>query len=129
VALDSDEQGKGIPLLDDVPGLGALFRPRRATASTTQENIILVDAVVYPTALSMIGKTRLALDSNESRSAAGTATEPPLAGAEQSELTEWVLQTLRRQARASLSEAGTVQRIARPPAEPDSRSSAQSFGR
>ena len=49
VTLDSDEQGKGIPLLEDVPGVGALFRPRRAVASTTQENIILVDAVVYPT--------------------------------------------------------------------------------
>ena len=129
VALDSDKQERGIPLLEDVPGLGVLFRPRRATASTTQENIILVDAVVYPTALSMIGKTRLALDSNESRSAARPATELPFAGAEQSELTGWVLQTLRSQARASLSRAGTVQRIARPPVEPDSRFSAQPFRR
>ena len=70
VALDSEEQGKGIPLLEDIPGVGALFRPRRVAASTTQENIILVEAVVYPTALALAGKCWLALDSAEPRDAA-----------------------------------------------------------
>ena len=62
VTLDSDEQGKGIPLLQDIPVAGALFRPRRAAASTTQENIILVDAVIYPTAVAFAGKGWLAAD-------------------------------------------------------------------
>jgi hypothetical protein len=126
VALDSDVQEKGIPLLEDVPGAGALFRPRRAAASTTQENIILVDAVVYPTALALAGKCWLALDPSESRNTAGPAAGIP---AGQGELTGWVLQTLRRQAQASLSEAGNAPLIAPPSSEPLTTSAGQPFRR
>jgi len=118
VALDSDEQGKGIPLMEDVPGVGALFRPRRAAASTNQENIILVEAVVYPTALALAGKCWLALDSDASRDAAVPTAGRPATPDGQGELEAWVLQTLRRQARDSLAAPEDAPRIAQPAGGP-----------
>ena len=91
VTLDSEEQGRGIPLLEDLPAAGVLFRPRRVTATTTQENIILVEAVIYPTVLSVAGKGWLALDATDTRLAAAQANH--------TELTDWVLQSLRRQSK------------------------------
>lgn len=122
VALDSDEQGKGIPLLEDVPGVGALFRPRRAAASTNQENIILVEAVVYPTALALAGKCWLALDSAASRDPAAPAAGCPVTPDGQDELEAWVLRTLRRQARDSLAAAEDAPRIAQPSSGPGTAS-------
>lgn len=112
VALDSEEQGKGIPLLEDVPGVGALFRPRRAAASTTQENIILVEAVVYPTSLALAGKCWLAIDSANSRNASVPNVEYAATPGGQGELAGWVLQTLRRQAQAHFLESDNAPRIA-----------------
>jgi hypothetical protein len=129
VVLNSDEQGKGIPLLEDIPGAGALFRPRRAVASTTQENIILVEAVVFPTALSVAGKSWLAMDPAEPRNAAAPAAGGAAAPGGQAELTGWVLQTLRRQAQASLAELVDAPRIARPSGEPPVTSASRPFPR
>ncbi len=112
VALDVEEQGKGIPLLEDLPGAGALFRPRRTTASVTQENIILVEAVIYPTALSVAGKVWLALDSTPPPPNGAPQMASPTAQGGEMELTGWVLQTLRQQAQASLPQPGYVQRAA-----------------
>jgi len=114
VALDSEEQGKGIPLLEDVPGVGALFRPRRAAASTTQENIILVEAVVYPTSLALAGKCWLAIDSTNSRNSSVSTVGCAAAPGGQGELEGWVLQTLRRQAQAHFLESDNAPRIAQP---------------
>mgnify|MGYP001818557272 FL=1 len=121
VNLNSDEQGKGIPLLEDIPGVGALFRPRRSVASTTQENIILVDAVVYPTSLALVGKTWLALDSDESPGGDSSPTGLPSMRSDPVGLSGWVRQILRRHARAALPEAGNVEKIARPSALPPIR--------
>jgi hypothetical protein len=129
VALDSDEQGKGIPLLEDIPGVGALFRPRRAAASTTQENIILVEAVVYPTALALAGKCWLAIDSTHSRNLSVPTAGCAAAPGGQGELEGWVLQTLRRQAQASLGEPANAQRIAQPAGQPPSVSAPRRFPR
>ncbi|MCU0980262.1 MAG: hypothetical protein MUF25_14000, partial [Pirellulaceae bacterium] len=129
VALDSEEQGKGIPLLEDVPGVGALFRPRRAAASTTQENIILVEAVVYPTSLALAGKCWLAIDSTNSRNPSVPTAGCAAAPGGQGELEGWVLQTLRRQAQASLGEPGHDPRIAQPASQPTSVSASRTFQR
>jgi hypothetical protein len=114
VALDSEEQGKGVPLLEDVPGVGALFRPRRAAASTTQENIILVEAVVYPTALALAGKCWLAIDSADPRNPSVPNVGCAAAPGGRSELEGWVLQTLRRQAQSHFFEPDNASRIAQP---------------
>jgi hypothetical protein len=120
IAVDVDEQGNGVPLLEDVPGVGALFRPRPTTVSTIQENIILVDAVVYPTALALSEKCWLAADSANASNAAAPMARSSVATTGQDELAGWVLQTLRRQAQASLSEPGNAMRLAEPSGEPPS---------
>ena len=129
VALDAEQQGNGVPLLEDVPGLGALFRPRRTAASTTQENIILVDAVIYPTALALSEKSWLAADSADTKNAAVPMSQSPVTASGQDELTGWVLQTLWRQARENLSSPDGAQRIAHPAGEPVTNSAPRPFSR
>jgi hypothetical protein len=109
VTLESDEQGKGIPLLQDVPVAGVLFRPRRSAAATVQENIILIDVVVYPTAMALAGKGWLAMETADPGHVAGPLGAAPAIPAARSELTGWVLQTLRHQAREGLSGTGHVE--------------------
>lgn len=103
VALDIDEQGRGIPLLKDIPVAGALFRPRRAAASTTQENVILVEAVIYPTAMAMSGKGWLTSDAAEMCDTAKPPAANCAAAVGRDDLTRWVLENLRREAAASLT--------------------------
>jgi hypothetical protein len=114
VALDAKEQGKGIPLLEDIPGAGALFRPRPTKASVTQENIILVEAVVYPTALSVAGKAWLGMDSAPPQTDGTSRAAFSTAQGGDSGLTDWVLQTLRQQAQASLRQSDSAPRVAYP---------------
>jgi hypothetical protein len=127
--VDADEQGNGVPLLEDVPGVGALFRPRPTTVSTIQENIILVDAVVYPTALALSEKCWLAVDSAPASNAAVPMARTPVTATGQDELAGWVLQTLRRQAREGFSSPDSTQRIAHPAAEPVTNSAPRPFSR
>ena len=85
------------------------------TASMNQENVILVDALIYPTALALSERSWLALDSAEPRDSAVSAARGPAARVGQDELTAWVLQTLRRPARDSLAAPEAAPRTAHSP--------------
>jgi hypothetical protein len=110
VALDATQQGPGIPLLEEIPVAGALFRPRRSSAATMQQNIILVDVVVYPTVLTLTGNNWLAVEPAQ-HSHAPASVASVSAPARPSDLTAWVLETLRRQAQAGLSETDPLRRM------------------
>jgi hypothetical protein len=55
VALKAARTGKGVPLLQDIPGLGILFRPLPSAESSLQQNIILASSVIYPTTFELMG--------------------------------------------------------------------------
>ncbi|MFO0946709.1 MAG: hypothetical protein U1D30_12300 [Planctomycetota bacterium] len=55
VALRAARTTKGVPLLEDIPAVGALFRPLPSAESSLQENIILASSVVYPTVYDLYG--------------------------------------------------------------------------
>ncbi|QDV41018.1 hypothetical protein Enr13x_08560 [Stieleria neptunia] len=55
VALKTARTSQGVPLLQDIPGVGALFRPAPSAESAIQENIILSQSVVYPTVFDVMG--------------------------------------------------------------------------
>ena len=44
-----------MPLLEDVPIAGVLFRPLPSAESSLQQNIILAQSVVYPTLYDLMG--------------------------------------------------------------------------
>lgn len=113
LSLESAESGDGVPLLEDLPIVGVLFRPRRSEATTVQENVILVEAVVYPTAMSLAGNSWLALESE-----AGEAGAHSVLSSCRDELSEWVLQRLRRQSQASLWPDGVDSQLAVPSEPP-----------
>jgi hypothetical protein len=55
VALKASRTSRGVPLLEDVPGLGVLFRPLPSDESSLQQNIILGHTTVYPTLFDLMG--------------------------------------------------------------------------
>ena len=55
VALKAARTSQGVPLLQDIPLLGAVFRPAPSAESAIQENIILSQSVVYPTVFDIMG--------------------------------------------------------------------------
>jgi len=55
VALKAARTAKGVPLLQDVPGLGILFRPLPSAESSLQENIIYSQATIFPTLFDLMG--------------------------------------------------------------------------
>ncbi|MFM7165235.1 MAG: hypothetical protein ACKO3T_08300, partial [Planctomycetaceae bacterium] len=55
VALKAARSSRGVPFLEDVPGLGVLFRPAVNSESSLQENIILSQTVIYPTLFDLMG--------------------------------------------------------------------------
>src|SRR5690606_4297346 len=55
VALKAERTGKGVPLLEDIPGLGVLFRPLPSDESALQQNIILAQTVIFPTLFDLMG--------------------------------------------------------------------------
>ena len=55
VALRASRTAKGVPLLQDIPGLGVLFRPLPSAESSLQQNIILGQATVFPTLFDLMG--------------------------------------------------------------------------
>ena len=55
VALKASRTSRGVPLLEDVPLAGALFRPMPSDESSLQMNIILASSVIYPTMYDLMG--------------------------------------------------------------------------
>jgi hypothetical protein len=55
VALKASRTGRGVPLLEDVPGLGILFRPLPSASSSLQQNVILAQSTIFPTLFELIG--------------------------------------------------------------------------
>lgn len=55
VALKASRTGRGVPLFEDIPGLGVLFRPQASAESALQQNIILGQSTVYPTLFDLMG--------------------------------------------------------------------------
>jgi hypothetical protein len=55
VALKASRTSQGVPLLQDIPGLGLAFRPLPSDESSIQQNIILAHSIVYPTLFDLMG--------------------------------------------------------------------------
>lgn len=55
VALKAARTSRGVPLLEDIPVAGALFRPLPQAESSLQQNIILSQAVIFPTMFDLMG--------------------------------------------------------------------------
>lgn len=55
VALKAARTSQGVPLLQDLPGIGLAFRPLPSAESSIQQNIILGHSVVYPTLFDLMG--------------------------------------------------------------------------
>jgi len=55
VALKASRTSRGVPLLEDIPGAGVLFRPQPSQESSIQENIILAQSVIFPTLFDLMG--------------------------------------------------------------------------
>jgi hypothetical protein len=55
VALKAARTAKGVPLLQDLPGLGVLFRPLPSAESSLQQNVILAQSVIFPTLFDLMG--------------------------------------------------------------------------
>ncbi len=55
VALKVSRTSRGVPLLEDIPGAGMLFRPLPSDESSLQQNIILGQSTVYPTLFDLMG--------------------------------------------------------------------------
>lgn len=55
VALRASRTSRGVPLLEEIPVAGALFRPAASDESSLQQNIILGQTMVYPTLFDLMG--------------------------------------------------------------------------
>jgi hypothetical protein len=55
VALKVARTGKGVPGLEDLPGVGSLFKPAPSAESSIQQNVILGQTTVYPTLFDLMG--------------------------------------------------------------------------
>ena len=55
VALKVSRTSRGVPLFEDIPGVGVLFRPQPSAESSLQQNIILGQSTVYPTLFDLMG--------------------------------------------------------------------------
>ncbi len=55
VALKASRTARGVPLFEDLPGIGPLFRPLPSDESSLQTNIILASSTVYPTMFDLAG--------------------------------------------------------------------------
>ncbi|MEQ9412118.1 MAG: hypothetical protein RIK87_30690 [Fuerstiella sp.] len=55
VGLKASRTSRGVPLLEDAPGIGVLFRPLPSDESSLQQNIILSHTVIYPTLFDLMG--------------------------------------------------------------------------
>jgi hypothetical protein len=55
VALKAARTSRGVPLFEDIPGLGILFRPLPSAESSLQENIVLAQSTIFPTLFDLMG--------------------------------------------------------------------------
>jgi hypothetical protein len=55
VQLKASRTARGVPLLEDVPLVGALFRPLPQQESSLQQNLILGQTVIFPTLFDLMG--------------------------------------------------------------------------
>ncbi|MHC4176604.1 MAG: coiled-coil domain-containing protein [Planctomycetota bacterium] len=55
VALKASRTSRGVPLLEDIPIAGVLFRPLPQQESSLQQNLILAQATIYPTLFDLMG--------------------------------------------------------------------------
>ena len=55
VALKVSRTSKGVPLLEDIPIMGALFRPAPSDESSLQQNVIYGQTNLYPTLYDLMG--------------------------------------------------------------------------
>lgn len=55
VALKASRTGRGVPLFEDIPVVGAAFRPLPSDESSLQTNIILGSSTIYPTVFELMG--------------------------------------------------------------------------
>lgn len=55
VALKASRTARGVPLLEDVPVAGILFRPLPQQQSSLQQNVILSQAAIFPTLFDLMG--------------------------------------------------------------------------
>lgn len=55
VALKVARTGQGVPMLQNIPGVGVMFRPLPSAESSLQQNLILGRSVVYPTLFDLMG--------------------------------------------------------------------------
>jgi hypothetical protein len=55
VALKASRTARGVPLLEDAPGIGVLFRPLPQAESSLQENLILAQTTIFPTLFDLMG--------------------------------------------------------------------------
>lgn len=55
VALKAARTARGVPLLEDIPVAGVLFRPLPSAESSLQQNVILSQATIFPTLFDLMG--------------------------------------------------------------------------
>ncbi len=55
VALKAARTARGVPLLEDIPVAGVLFRPLPSQQSALQQNIVLGQATIFPTLFDLMG--------------------------------------------------------------------------
>ncbi|MDY3553439.1 hypothetical protein R5W24_002541 [Gemmata sp. JC717] len=55
VAIKAARTAKGVQLLQDIPGVGALFRPLPSAGSSLQQNLIYSQATIFPTLFDLMG--------------------------------------------------------------------------
>lgn len=55
VALKAERTARGVPLLEDVPVVGALWRPLPSKDKSLQQNIIMAQATIFPTLFDLMG--------------------------------------------------------------------------
>lgn len=55
VALKAERTAKGVPLLEDIPVVGALWRPLASKEKSLQQNIIMAQATIFPTLFDLMG--------------------------------------------------------------------------
>ncbi|MFO0906725.1 MAG: hypothetical protein U0939_27215, partial [Pirellulales bacterium] len=55
IALKASRTSKGVPLLEDIPIAGALFRPAPSDESSLQQNVVLAQATIFPTLFDLMG--------------------------------------------------------------------------
>ena len=55
VALKAERSDRGVPLLEDIPIIGALGRPMNDGESSLQQNLVLGQASIFPTLFDLMG--------------------------------------------------------------------------